>query len=106
MRTLHSSGPHTNLLPAAQYLRMSTDEQQYSLLNQAAAIAKYAELKGFKVIKTYEDAGRSGLVLRERAGLQALLKDVVGENVQYKAILVYDVSRWGRFLRHSVQRSK
>ena len=84
-------------VPAAQYLRMSTDQQQYSLLNQAAAIASYADAKGFKVVKTYEDAGRTGLVLRERPGLQALLKDVVGHNIQYKAILVYDVSRWGRF---------
>jgi len=85
------------LMPVAQYLRMSTDQQQYSLLNQAAAIAKYAELKNFTVVKTYDDAGRSGLVLRERPGLRALLRDVVSPEVPYKAILVYDVSRWGRF---------
>jgi len=97
MRTVRSSAPDTTLLPVAQYLRMSTDQQQYSLLSQATAIANYAELRGFKVVRTYEDAGRSGLVLRERPGLQALLKDVVVDNVQYKAILVYDVSRWGRF---------
>lgn len=29
------------LVPAAQYLRMSTDHQQYSLDNQADAIAPY-----------------------------------------------------------------
>ena len=97
MRTVRSSAPDSTFLPVAQYLRMSTDQQQYSLLNQATAIAKYAALRGFKVVRTYEDAGRSGLVLRERPGLQALLKDVVGHNIQYKAILVYDVSRWGRF---------
>ena len=74
MRTACSTGPDTTLLPVAQYLRMSTDQQQYSLLNQAAAIAKYAELRGFTVIQTYEDAGRTGLVLRERPGLQALLR--------------------------------
>lgn len=76
---------------------MSTDQQQYSLLNQAAAIARYAELRGYTVVKTYQDAGRSGLVLRERPGLRALLKDVVAHDVPYKLILVYDVSRWGRF---------
>ncbi len=32
----------TMLLPAAQYLRMSTEHQQYSLQNQAAAIQRYA----------------------------------------------------------------
>ena len=29
-------------IPAAQYLRMSTEHQQYSLVNQAAAIERYA----------------------------------------------------------------
>ena len=31
------------LVPAAQYLRMSTDHQEYSLDNQADAIARYAD---------------------------------------------------------------
>ena len=88
---------HGSPVPVAQYLRMSTDQQQYSLLNQAAAIANYAERRSLTIVKTYEDAGRSGLVLRERPGLRALLRDVIAPGVSYKAILVYDVSRWGRF---------
>jgi hypothetical protein len=32
------------LLHAAQYVRMSTDYQQYSIENQAAVIAAYAQL--------------------------------------------------------------
>ena len=84
-------------VPAAQYLRMSTDQQQYSLANQSAAIAKYAECNGFQIVKTYQDAGRSGLTLAERPALRMLLNDVVNHEMQYKAILVYDVSRWGRF---------
>jgi DNA invertase Pin-like site-specific DNA recombinase len=86
-----------NPVPAAQYLRMSTEQQQYSLMNQAAAIASYAERNGFVIVKSYEDAGRSGLSLRERPGLRALLEDVMHRDIQYTAILVYDVSRWGRF---------
>src|SRR5438105_12500783 len=82
---------------AAQYLRMSTEHQQYSLQNQAAAIQKYAEMHGFEIIQTYSDAGRSGLFLKRRSGLSRLLQDVVGGNQYYRAILVYDVSRWGRF---------
>lgn len=35
---------HRRALRAAQYVRMSTDLQQYSLVNQAAAIAAYARL--------------------------------------------------------------
>jgi DNA invertase Pin-like site-specific DNA recombinase len=83
--------------PAAEYVRMSTEHQQYSLENQSAAIHKYAELNGFQVVRTYSDEARSGLVLRKRKGLQQLLHDVVGGTAPYRAILVYDVSRWGRF---------
>ena len=84
------------LIPAAQYLRMSTEHQQYSLENQSAATQKYAEARGFQIVCTYSDAAKSGLVLRRRPGLQQLLRDVVG-TPPYRVILVYDVSRWGRF---------
>lgn len=70
---------------------------RYSLENQASAIEKYAETHGFSVIQTYSDAARSGVVFRRREGLQQLIQDVVKRAVVYKAILVYDVSRWGRF---------
>ena len=85
------------LIPTAQYLRMSTEHQQYSLQNQMAAIQQYAQSKGFAVIQTYSDAAKSGVVLRRRAGLRQLLRDVVAGIATYRAILVYDVSRWGRF---------
>jgi len=52
---------------------------------------------GFAITQTYSDAGKSGLVLKKRDGLRQLLNDVVSGTAQYKAILVYDVSRWGRF---------
>jgi len=85
------------LVPAAQYLRMSTEQQQYSLANQSIAIQKYAESHGFEVVHSYSDASKSGLVLSRRAGLRQLLQDVVAGTAPYRAILVYDVSRWGRF---------
>src|SRR5579859_381698 len=84
-------------IPAAQYLRMSTEHQQYSLENQSAAIHKYAVSHGFEVTDTYSDAAKSGVVLRRRTGLRQLLQDVVAGSSACKAILVYDVSRWGRF---------
>jgi DNA invertase Pin-like site-specific DNA recombinase len=84
-------------LPAAQYLRMSTEHQQYSLVNQADAIARYAKEHAFVVVKTYDDPGKSGLQLRHRRGLRQLLEDVISGVQPYRAILVYDVSRWGRF---------
>ena len=84
-------------IPPAQYLRMSTERQQYWLENQSVAIEKYAESNGFEVIQTYSDAAKSGVVLKRRAGLRDLLRDVVAGTAPYRVILVYDVSRWGRF---------
>jgi DNA invertase Pin-like site-specific DNA recombinase len=83
--------------PAAQYLRMSTDQQEFSITNQAAAIALYAQAKGIEIVRTYQDPGKSGVSLKQRNGLRDLLADVVSGNANYKVILVYDVSRWGRF---------
>src|SRR5947209_5392697 len=85
------------LVPAAQYLRMSTDHQQYSLENQADVIARYAVEHNFQIIKTYSDPAKSGLRLKNRPGLKRLLKDVVCACFPLRAILVYDVTRWGRF---------
>jgi DNA invertase Pin-like site-specific DNA recombinase len=82
---------------AAQYLRMSTEHQQYSTENQAIAIENYAVAHGFEIVQTYLDTAKSGVVLRHRTGLQRLLQDVVKKDCRYRAILVYDVSRWGRF---------
>src|SRR6266568_3713458 len=84
-------------IPAAQYLRMSTEYQEYSLDNQCHAIAGYAENNRFSVVRTYSDPAVSGVLLRNRKGLQQSIQDVVQGNAPYKAILVYDVSRWGRF---------
>lgn len=85
------------LIPAAQYVRMSDEAQQYSIENQKAAVQEYAARHGFVIVKTYADPGRSGVVATHRKGLAELLGDVVAGKPPYKAILVYDVSRWGRF---------
>lgn len=84
-------------VPVAQYVRMSTEHQRYSTENQAAAISEYASLHGMRIVKTYEDSGKSGLNLRGRRGLQALLNDVEKPLPGFQAVLVYDISRWGRF---------
>lgn len=86
-----------SLVPAAQYLRMSTEHQYYSLDFQRTVIQSYAERHDFQIVTTYVDAGKSGLVLKHREGLARLLHDVVAGVYPFRAILVYDVSRWGRF---------
>jgi len=82
---------------AAQYLRMSTEHQQYSLDNQSSAIGIYASEKAYELVRTYVDAAKSGLTLGKRDGLKQLLEDVVSGSCGFDVILVYDVSRWGRF---------
>jgi DNA invertase Pin-like site-specific DNA recombinase len=43
------------------------------------------------------DEGKSGLSIDGRASLQRLIADVESGNTDFNLILVYDVSRWGRF---------
>ncbi|WP_434108158.1 recombinase family protein [Paraburkholderia caffeinilytica] len=82
---------------AAQYVRMSTDHQQCSPIFQRQAIAEYAAAHNIRIVRDYEDAGISGLTLRERPALIRLLVDVENPACKFTVILVYDVSRWGRF---------
>lgn len=82
---------------AAQYVRMSTERQQYSMENQATVIAAFAHARNLTIVRTYRDEGESGLLLKNRAGLTQLLEDVQGGQADFGHILVYDVSRWGRF---------
>jgi DNA invertase Pin-like site-specific DNA recombinase len=84
-------------LSAAEYVRMSTDHQQYSTQNQADKIREYAERHGIEIVRTYADEGRSGLNIDGRDALQRLIKDVQSGDINFQIILVYDVSRWGRF---------
>ncbi|MEJ5279526.1 recombinase family protein [Pseudomonas sp. MYb541] len=96
MRT-NSTDRSDSLIPAAEYVRMSTDHQRYSTENQSAAIHAYAMSHGMEIITTYRDEGKSGLDIGGRDALRRLLDDVQTGHTQFQVILVYDVSRWGRF---------
>jgi DNA invertase Pin-like site-specific DNA recombinase len=76
---------------------MSTDHQKYSTENQADAIRQYAVRRGLEIVRTYADEGRSGLRLDGRDALKQLIEDVQNGKANFATILVYDVSRWGRF---------
>ncbi len=82
---------------AAQYVRMSTEHQRYSTENQADAIRQYAERRGLEVVRTYADEGKSGLRMDGRDAIKQLIEDVQTGQADFSTILVYDVSRWGRF---------
>lgn len=76
---------------------MSTDHQKYSTENQLDTIRRYAEQRGYTIVRVFEDSGRSGLRMDGRDGLQSLMREVQSGAATFQAILVYDVSRWGRF---------
>jgi DNA invertase Pin-like site-specific DNA recombinase len=46
---------------AAEYVRMSTEHQQYSTENQGDKIREYAARRGIEIVATYADEGKSGL---------------------------------------------
>lgn len=82
---------------AAEYVRMSTDHQEFSTDNQSAAIRTFADARGFEIVRTYADDGKSGLNIGGRDALKRLIDDVEGGRADFSAVIVYDVSRWGRF---------
>ena len=82
---------------AAIYVRMSTELQQYSVDSQTAAVEKYASGQNITIVKRFIDYGKSGLTLTHRDALRDLLTEVVSGKAEFGKILVYDVSRWGRF---------
>ncbi len=84
-------------ISAAEYLRMSTDHQQYSTENQHQAILEYARQHNMRVVRSYVDHGKSGLTFKGRPGLRALISDVTQGRADFEVVLVYDMSRWGRF---------
>ena len=86
-----------SLLRAAEYVRMSTEHQQFSTENQRDKIREYAARRGIEIVRTYADEGKSGLRIDGRQALQRLIKDVENGLADFQVILVYDVSRWGRF---------
>ena len=96
MNTANSNDPPPTRR-AAQYVRMSTEHQQYSTANQDDVILEYAARRGFEIVKTYADEGKSGLNVAGRASLRKMIDDVQNGKADYSAILVVDISRLGRF---------
>ncbi|NVM77452.1 DNA invertase Pin-like site-specific DNA recombinase [Duganella sp. SG902] len=87
----------TAAVPAALYLRASTHGQSLSPVLQQEFLANYAAEHRMRVVRVYLDQGRSGLVLAGRRGMRQLLDDVCNGHAEFEVLLVYDVSRWGRF---------
>lgn len=87
---------YSYLTYSSSYLALSS-AQQDSTQNQGDKIAEYASRRGIDIVRTYADEGKSGLRIDGREALQRLIRDVESGEVDFSIILVYDVSRWGRF---------
>ena len=83
-------------LKAIAYVRCSTDMQEASIPEQKKSIEKYAQAQHLEIIRYFEDEGRSGRNAEERPAFMEMMEYVKYHN-DFKFILVYDVSRWGRF---------
>jgi DNA invertase Pin-like site-specific DNA recombinase len=94
MRKKQKNLPSTR---AASYVRTATKPQQDSISNQVDAIRKYAKRCGLQIVKEYVDEGRSGLNVQNRESLTQLIRDVQNGQINFSFVLLYDVSRWGRF---------
>lgn len=84
-------------IPAVAYVRMSTEHQQYSTANQFERVKEFASRRNMTILRTYADEGKSGLNVKGRESLQRMIDTVTSGSADFRAILVYDVSRWGRF---------
>jgi DNA invertase Pin-like site-specific DNA recombinase len=76
---------------------MSTEHQQYSTENQLDRIKEFAAKRKMALVRVFEDAGKSGLSVRGRDSLRKMIAEVEAGTADFKCILAYDVSRWGRF---------
>ena len=97
MAAMADSGTRDAVTSAALYVRMSTASQELSPQVQEALLRQYAAAHALEVVRIYFDAGCSGLTVRGRRGLQQLLADVADGDLDFQVLLVYDVSRWGRY---------
>jgi len=82
-------------LPAVVYIRMSDDRQAESPDQQRTEIAKLAERYGYHLTGEYLDSGISGDDIRRRKDFRRMIADAA--KGEFKAILVWDISRFGRF---------
>src|SRR5690349_6951240 len=81
----------------AIYTRVSTEEQidGFSLSAQAEQCRRYAEQKGWAIVKIYEERGRSGKSA-QRPEFQQMIADA--DSQQFDVIVVHKIDRFSRSL--------
>lgn len=82
-------------IPAAAYYRMSSDKQEASIPAQRAAVERYAEEHGYRIVCEHTDAAVSGDATEKRLGFQRMIAD--SERGDFQVVLCWDQDRFGRF---------
>ncbi|MBF0584539.1 MAG: recombinase family protein [Magnetococcales bacterium] len=86
-------------LRAAQYLRSATSGSS-SIGRQEKTNREYAARNGMEIVRTYIDEGKSGLNMEDRDALKRMFEDIISGRADFDVLLIYDISRWGRFQDH------
>ena len=80
------------------YTRVSTTMQVegFSLDAQEAKIQQYANAFDIEIVKTYQDAGKSGKTMLGRTEFMNMISDIEAEKDKVDYVLVFKLSRFGR----------
>ena len=80
------------------YTRVSTAMQidGYSLDAQKARMKAYADFNDYQIVGEYEDAGKSGKSIEDRASFCRMMDDIKAGKDGVSYVLVFKLSRFGR----------
>ena len=79
-------------LPAAIYIRRSTDRQEQSIESQHAAIERFAAENGFLLVAKYCDDGISGTSVSRGKSFLQRVEDAQQHDCPWNTIITYDLS--------------
>lgn len=87
----------TEKLKVAGYIRVSTPsqaEEGESLSTQTDQIAQFVKMKGWQLIRRYEDRGLSGAKADTRPGFMAMIEDA--RRGMFQGVVFSRLSRFAR----------
>lgn len=92
------SKPVADKKAVAYYRHSAQDKQEYSVEIQQEHVRKFAADNGIEIIREFADRGITGVVVKDRDAFNEMISVYVeGGKEKFDYVLVFDVSRWGRF---------